>query len=100
MGVLSWGMNINFSGSPVAAPTVFVPTMFFEAASEPAALVSTLNLLTWQAAAELVSLTSEARALLFEAAAEPAALVSTLNLLTFEAASDPAALVSVPRGSA
>jgi hypothetical protein len=77
---------------------VTAPRIVFIAVVAPAALVSTIDVLTWQAPASLAALVSATRAQTFSAANQPAALVSTIDVLTWQAVAAPAALSSQARG--
>jgi hypothetical protein len=81
----------------VPEPIVNPPRIVFHAVAAAAALVSTLDVLTWQAVAAPAALTSQARSLTWAAAPAPAAVVSTLDVLTWVAASAPAAVTSPAR---
>jgi hypothetical protein len=82
----------------VLALPQLAPSLVFASVSQPAALASTLDLLTWAAVSTPAGLVSDERVFIFIAGEAPAALESTLDVLTWAASSSPAALVSEARG--
>jgi hypothetical protein len=74
------------------------PLVVFIGSSAPAALISTLDILTWESPAAHATLISPERQLFWDGISAETALASTIDILTWEGPAGQAELISTARG--